>query len=86
MNRLLCPRKLLSTFRPPLTPRAASSPPIYLGTEGAGAIRKDGWYTLLMAETRKGTQLALDEEVQPVTTAGGEDTFAQLGKRKHCAL
>jgi hypothetical protein len=27
---------------------------IYLGTEGAGAIRKDGWYTLLMAETRKG--------------------------------
>jgi hypothetical protein len=49
---------------------------IYLGTEGAGAIRKDGWYTLLMVETRKGTQLALDEEVQPVTTASGEDTFA----------
>jgi RHS repeat-associated protein len=41
---------------------------IYLGTEGAGTIRKDGWYTLLMAETRKGTQLALDEEVR---TNGG---------------
>ena len=49
----------------------------YLGTEGAGAIRKDGWYTLLMAETRKGpAHLAFDEEVVPVTTANGESTFA----------
>ena len=47
----------------------------YLATD-AGALRKDGRYTLLMAETRKGTELALDEEVVPVTTATGENTFA----------
>jgi Type IV secretion-system coupling protein DNA-binding domain len=47
----------------------------YLATD-AGALRKDGRYTLLMAETRKGTELALDEEVVPVTTASGENTFA----------
>jgi hypothetical protein len=47
----------------------------YLGTD-AGALRKDGRYTLLMAETRKGTELALDEEVTLVTTASGENTFA----------
>lgn len=49
----------------------------YLGTEGAGAMRKDGWYTLLMVETRKGpAHLAMDEEVVPVVTASGESTFA----------
>jgi type IV secretory pathway TraG/TraD family ATPase VirD4 len=49
----------------------------YLGTEGAGAIRKYGWYTLLMVETRKGEpHLAFDEEVVRATTASGENTFA----------
>lgn len=48
----------------------------YLATD-AGALRKDGWYTLLMAETRKGpAHLAFNEEVVPVTTASGENTFA----------
>jgi type IV secretory pathway TraG/TraD family ATPase VirD4 len=48
----------------------------YLATD-AGALRKDGWYTLLMVETRKGqAHLAMDAEVVPFTTASGENTFA----------
>ena len=36
----------------------------YVGTPVAGAFRTDGWYTLLMAVTRKGTRMALDNEVE----------------------
>jgi len=48
----------------------------YLATD-AGALRKDGWYTLLMVESRKGpAHLAMDAEVTPAVTASGEKTFA----------
>jgi len=48
----------------------------YVGTPVAGAIRKDGWYTLLMVVTRKGTRIVLDSEVEPFVTDKGENTFA----------
>ncbi len=48
----------------------------YLGTPVAGAFRTDASYTLLMVVTRKGTQLALDNEVEPFVTEKGESTFA----------
>jgi Type IV secretion-system coupling protein DNA-binding domain len=47
----------------------------YVGTPVAGAIRKDGSYTLLMVVTRKGTRMALDNEVEPFITDKGESTF-----------
>lgn len=48
----------------------------YLATD-ASALRKDGGYTLLMVETRKGpAHLAMDAEVTPAVTASGENTFA----------
>src|SRR5215472_12009988 len=47
----------------------------YVGTPVAGAIRKDGWYTLLMVVTRKGTRMALDNELEPFVTDKGESTF-----------
>jgi hypothetical protein len=47
----------------------------YVGTPVAGAFRTDGWYTLLMAVTRKGTRMALDNEVEPFVTEKGESTF-----------
>src|SRR5215472_4196345 len=47
----------------------------YVGTPVAGAIRKDGWYTLLMVVTRKGTRIVLDSEVEPFVTDRGESTF-----------
>jgi type IV secretory pathway TraG/TraD family ATPase VirD4 len=50
--------------------------PMYVGTQIAGAVRQDGWYTLLELATRKGSRLALDSEVQPVVTDSGEKTFA----------
>ncbi len=50
--------------------------PMYVGTQIAGAIRQNGWYTLLELATRKGSRLALDSEVQPVVTDNGEKTFA----------
>ena len=50
--------------------------PMYVGTQIAGAIRKDGWYTLLVLETRKESRLALDGEVQAVVTENGDTTFA----------
>lgn len=47
----------------------------YLATD-ASALRQDGWYTLLMVETRKGpAHLAMDEEVMPAVTPSGENTF-----------
>ena len=47
----------------------------YVGTPVAGVFRTDGWYTLLMAVTRKGTRMALDNEVEPFVTEKGESTF-----------
>ncbi len=47
----------------------------YVGTPVAGAFRTDGWYTLLMVVTRKGTRMALDKEVEPFVTEKGEGTF-----------
>ncbi len=43
----------------------------YAGTPVAGALRTDASYTLLMVVTRKGTQLALDNEVAPFVTEKG---------------
>jgi type IV secretory pathway TraG/TraD family ATPase VirD4 len=48
----------------------------YAGTPTAGALRKDGAYTLLAVVTRKDSRLAIDPDVEPVTTAAGESTFA----------
>jgi type IV secretory pathway TraG/TraD family ATPase VirD4 len=48
----------------------------YAGTPTAGTLRKDGWYTLLAVVTRKDSRLAIDPDVEPVTTAAGESTFA----------
>lgn len=50
--------------------------PTYAATEIAGAVRPNGWYTLLELTTRRGSELALDTAVQPVVTDGGEKTFA----------
>jgi len=48
----------------------------YVGTEIAGIVRQNGWYSLLEVVTRKGNHLALDSEVVPVVTDSGEKTFA----------
>src|SRR5712664_3301097 len=48
----------------------------YAGTPVAGAFRTDAPYTLLMVMTRKGTRMALDNEVEPFFTEKGESTFA----------
>src|SRR3989454_4892816 len=47
----------------------------YAGTPVAGAFRIDAPYTLLMVVTRKGTRMALDNEVEPFVTEKGESTF-----------
>jgi type IV secretory pathway TraG/TraD family ATPase VirD4 len=49
--------------------------PIYVGTEIAGAVRQNRGYTLLELVTRKGSRLALDNEVVPVVTDSGQKTF-----------
>jgi hypothetical protein len=48
----------------------------YTGTPIAEALRKDASYTLLMVVMQKGSRLAIDPDVAPVTTAAGENTFA----------
>src|SRR5258708_3526969 len=48
----------------------------YVGTEIAGIVRQNGWYTLLEVVTHKGSRLALDSEVVPVVTDSGEKAFA----------
>src|SRR5260370_29617031 len=48
----------------------------YVGTPVAAAFRTDGGYTLLMVVARKGTRLAVDNEVEPFVTEKGENTFA----------
>ena len=50
--------------------------PAYLGSQIAGAVRDNGWYTLLKVVTRKGSRLALDSEVVPAVTESGENTLA----------
>jgi type IV secretory pathway TraG/TraD family ATPase VirD4 len=40
------------------------------------AIRSGRYYRLLLMENRRGTRLAIDEEVIPISTSGGEATFA----------
>src|SRR5260370_25424472 len=47
----------------------------YAGTPVAGAFRTDASYTLLMVMTRKGTRMALDNEVEPFVTEKCENTF-----------
>jgi type IV secretory pathway TraG/TraD family ATPase VirD4 len=47
----------------------------YIRTQIAAALRKDGGYTLLMVTTRKGSRLAIDLDITPVTTSAGENTF-----------
>src|SRR3989454_990267 len=52
----------------------------YAGTPVAGAFRTDAPYTLLMVVTRKGTRMALDNEVEPFVTEKGESTFTLTEK------
>ena len=48
----------------------------YLGSQMAGVVRDNGWYTLLQVVTRKGSRLALDSDVATAFTESGENTFA----------
>jgi hypothetical protein len=50
--------------------------PDYLGSQIVGVVRDNGWYTLLLVVTRKGSRLALDNDVVPAVTESGENTFA----------
>jgi len=50
--------------------------PAYLGSQLAGLVRDNGSYTLLQVVTRKGSRLALDSDVVPAITEGGENTLA----------
>jgi hypothetical protein len=50
--------------------------PDYLGSQIVGVVRDNGWYTLLQVVTRKGSRLALDNDVVPAVTESGENTFA----------
>jgi type IV secretory pathway TraG/TraD family ATPase VirD4 len=54
--------------------------PAYVGTQIAGAMRQNGWYTLLEVVTREGSRLALDSEVVPAVTETGKGTFALTGE------
>jgi hypothetical protein len=48
----------------------------YSVSQLAGVVRDNGRYTLLQVVTRKGSRLALDSDVVPAVTQGGEHTFA----------
>jgi hypothetical protein len=48
----------------------------YSVSQLAGVVRDNGRYTLLQVDTRKGSRLALDSDVVPAVTKGGENTFA----------
>ena len=43
----------------------------YLGSQIAGAVRDNGWYTLLNVATRNGSRLALDSDVVLTVTKAG---------------
>jgi len=61
--------------------------PDYLGSQIVGAVRDNGWYTLLQVVTRKGRRLALDIDVVPAVTETGENTFVLTKEAlKHGAL
>jgi hypothetical protein len=49
--------------------------PTYIATPMAGEFRKDGGYTLLMVVSRKGSRLAIDPDITPMTTSVGENAF-----------
>jgi hypothetical protein len=49
--------------------------PAYLGGQIAGIFRDDGSYTLLQVVTKKGSRLALDNDVVPAMTESGDDAF-----------
>jgi hypothetical protein len=48
----------------------------YSVSQLAGVVRDNGRYTLLQVVTRQGSRLALDSDVIPAVTQGGENTFA----------
>src|ERR1700745_1328716 len=48
----------------------------YSVSQLAGVFRDNGRYTLLQVVTRKGSRLALDSDVVPAVTQGGEHTCA----------
>jgi hypothetical protein len=50
--------------------------PAYLGSQIAGVVRENAWYTLLEVVTRKGSRLALDGDVVPAITEREEHNFA----------
>jgi hypothetical protein len=60
----------------------------YLRSAISARVMRTGHYQLLMVTDRRGTRLALDEEVQPVISATGDTSFAltllaeQLGDRR----
>ena len=46
--------------------------PAYLGGQIAGTFRANGWYTLLQVVTQKGSRVALDSDVMPAMSEGGQ--------------
>jgi Type IV secretion-system coupling protein DNA-binding domain len=59
-----------------MTPLQRYYLPAYAGSQVAGAMRKDGRYTLIEVVTRKEYDLALDDQVIPIVTSDGKSTFA----------
>src|SRR5438046_9755579 len=51
----------------------------YVGTEIAGIVRQDGWYSLLEVVTRRGNHLALDSEGVHVVRDGVDEAVARTG-------
>src|SRR5260370_21284348 len=61
--------------------------PAYLGSQIAGVVRDNNWYTLLQVVARKGSRLALDSDVIPTVTESGKNSFALTEEAlKHGAL
>jgi hypothetical protein len=59
----------------------------YSASQIAGAVRDNGWYTLLQVVTRKGNRLALDSDVVLAVTESGKNTFALTQEAlKHGAI
>src|SRR5260370_17574745 len=54
--------------------------PAYLGSQIAGVVRANNWYTLLQVVARKGSRLALDSDVIPPLTESGKNSFALTHK------
>jgi hypothetical protein len=61
--------------------------PAYVGSQIAGVVRDNNWYTLLQVVARNGSRLALDSDVIPTVTESGKNTFALTEEAlKHGAL